>query len=275
MKKRIMTLVLALALTVVGLAGQTTLAQAADETKSQYDWVATYDGSDTIKTTKDGKVESEKIKKKLEAVLPGDTIKLKIGYENKDKNDADFYLSTDITNYLEDTKKASGGGYTYKISYKTPANSDRVDVYSNDMVGGDETGLSQVDTGANTFFKIGTLKKDQVGDVQIEITLDGNTQDNSYMATLAALDIKFGVPKRTVNVVEQQGKSESVVTVVPGGTEVIAITDPDTPLAVNNNNPQTGDPIIPMVACTAGLVVGIMFILAYFIISKKQREEVA
>lgn len=269
MKKRIMTLVLALVLTVAGLAGQTTLAHAAEE----YDWVATYDGSDTIKTTKDDKVQTEKIKKKLEAVLPGDTIKFKIGYKNDDKNDADFYLSTDITNYLEDTKKASGGGYTYKISYKTPTDSARIDVYSNDMVGGDETGLSQVDTGSNTYFRIGTLKNGQTGYVEIEIALDGNTQDNSYMATLAALDIKFGVPKRTVNVVNQEEKSHSVVTVVPGGTQVVAITDPDTPLAVNN--PQTGDLIIPMVACTAGLVVGIMFILAYFIITKKQREEVA
>lgn len=273
MKKRILTLVLALTLTVVGLAGQTTLAQATEE----YDWVATYDGGSVIKTTRDGKVESEKIKKKLEAVLPGDTIKFKIGYENLDSSDADFYLSTDITNYLEDTKKASGGGYTYKISYKTPSDGERIDVYSNDMIGGDDAGLSQVDTGSNTFFKIGTLKSKQMGDVQIEITLDGNTQDNSYMATLAALDIQFGVPKTTVNVITTPGKTESVVTVVPSGTDVISIIDPDTPLAVNNttDSPQTGDPLLPMVVCTAGLIVGMLFILAYFIISKKEREEVA
>ena len=159
------------------------------------------------------------------------------------------------------------------------------------QVGGDDTvvaGLKQVqgqaDDGSGAYFNIGTLASDpdksNPGTVTIEIALDGNSQDNSYMAKLATLDVRFGAQKvetettknTTVNkVTNYTGGGNKVVYTTPGGTQVVYIEEPSVPLA----NPVTGDSLLPLLLCTLTMIAGILLIVLYFILSKKPREEVA
>lgn len=268
MKKKILNIVLALALTVVGLAGQNITTEAKTHTTS---WPVTYDGN---KVT--SKFSENVTNATMSAVMPGDTVIYEIDYSTS--VDADFYLNADIINSLEErdandneSYEATEGAYTYIIK-----NGDQV-ICDSELIGvSDEAdlikGLKQVD-GEDKFFELGRLPAGGSGKVTISITLDGNSQDNSYMYKLATLDIKIGAQAAPKNVVNHKpGASRKVVYTVPGGTEIVSITDPDTPLAVVRNNPQTGDMIAPILVCTTGLILGFLIIAIYFSIVFKQRS---
>lgn len=268
MKKRILNIVLALALTVVGLAGQNFTAEAKTHTTS---WPVTYDGN---KVT--SKFSENVTNDTISAVMPGDTVVYEIDYSTS--VNADFYLNADIISSLEETdadhnnsSDAKEGAYTYIIK-----NGDQV-VCDSELIGvSDEAdlikGLKQVD-GEDKFFELGRLPAGGKGKVTISITLDGNSQDNSYMYKLATLDIKIGAQPAPKDIHEHKpGTTKNVVYTVPGGLDIVSITDPDTPLAVVRNNPQTGDMIAPILVCTTGLIVGFLIIAIYFSIVFKQRS---
>lgn len=268
MRKRILNIVLALALTVVGLAGQNLIAEAKTHTTS---WPVTYDGS---KVT--SKFSENVTNDTMSAVMPGDTVIYEVNYSTS--VDADFYLNADIINSLEekaadktDSSEAKEGAYTYIIK-----NGDQV-VCDSELFGvSDEEdlikGLKMVD-GEDKYFELGRLPAGGKGKVTISITLDGNSQDNSYMYKLATLDIKIGAQAAPKNIIEHKsGTTKNVVYTVPGGLDIVSITDPDTPLAVVRNNPQTGDLVAPILVCAAGLVLGFLIIAIYFSIVFKQRS---
>ena len=205
--------------------------------------------------------------------------------KNTSADATNFYLSTDIINSLEDksadgsASSATGGAYSYKVSYTVDGK--ETIIFDSDVLGGESTvkGLNQVKSnlaeGKEAFFPLGTLNNGGAGTVTIQINLDGNSQDNAYMYKLATLDVKFGVEKaeQPQDKVINNTVTRNEVYTIPGGQQVIAIDEPTTPLA--GGSPQTGDSIVPLVGCTAGLLVGMVLIGWYFIISKKGRKEVA
>ena len=285
MKKKILYTALALMLIATGFMGVKGKAEAATQSVG---WDVTYNGSGFDSTY-------DVSKSTITSTMPGDTIVFKVNYYNATKDAAEFYLSTDIINSLEEksigggSSNAAGGAYSYKLAY-TINGTDTV-IYDSETIGGDNdvvAGLKQVQgqagDGSGAYFNIGKLASDpdkkNPGTVTIEISLDGNSQDNSYMAKLATLDVRFGAEKveeetvknTTVNkVTNHTGGGSKVVYTTPGGTQVVYIEEPATPLA----NPITGDSLLPLVLCTAAMLTGIILIALYFIISKKQREEVA
>lgn len=282
MKNKILNLILALALTVAGFAGTESTAFAKDHTAS---WDVTYTGS-KLESTYD--VE----KNTITDMMPGDTIKFSVGYKNDEKSGktVDIYLSTDIINSLEDkaadksdSNAASGGAYSYKIINKK-SSGDEV-LFNSEILGGESAvkGLNQIKSnladGKSPYFQLGRFAPNEGGTVEIDITLDGNTQDNSYMYKLATLDVKFGVeetktysnnPPKVVNEVV----TKEVVYTLPGDQQVIIIDDPSIPLD-GGFGPETGDSLVPVIGCSVGLLVGLMLIGCYFIVAKKNREEVA
>ena len=283
MKKIIVNTVLALMLIAAGFAGLDTKAEAATQSIG---WDVTYSGNgfssnyDVSKST-------------ITSVMPGDTIVFRVNYINGSKDASDFYLSTDIINSLEEKSigggesNAAGGAYSYKLGY-TVKGVETI-IYDSETIGGDTSvvaGLKQVQgqagDGSGAYFNLGKLEAGESGTINIEIALDGNSQDNSYMAKLATLDVKFGAEKSvtepevikttSVNKVTNNiGSGGQVVYTVPGGTEVVLIDEPVVPLA----DPVTGDSILPLLICTVAMAFGIILVVMYFIIMKKQREEVA
>ena len=284
MKNKILNLVLALALTLAGLAGTNNIVLAKSQTAS---WDVTYTGS---------KLEStyDVSKSTITNMMPGDEITYSVGYKNDSGKAVDFYLSTDIINSLEDksadgadSSVASGGAYSYKISNLIDGQ-EKV-IYDSEVLGGESAvkGLNQVknslEDGKAAYIGLGQIANGNQGIIKVDIKLDGNSQDNSYMYKLATLDVRFGVEEvktssNNTKVVDEV-ITRDVVYTLPGDQQVVVIDDPNIPLdggpvAGIGGSPVTGDSLVPIIGCTVGLLVGTMLIGCYFIVVKKNREEV-
>ena len=289
MKKKILNIALALA---VAIAGFTSFNMEANAETEKVEWTVTYNGKSFDSTYSADKA-------KLTNAMPGDTIEFIVDYVNGTSENADFYMSADIIKSLEEGADATGGAYSYKIISSESAEP----IFDSETVGGDATdviGLDQVDSGEGAYFALGTLAAGDSGKVTISIALDGNSQNNAYMATLAQLEIKFGAEPSSeavqdiikeetvtktetkVNTVTEHGSGtivKRVTNTVGGGTPVVIINDDAVPLdggtAISGANPRTGDSIIPLVACGTALLIGLLLIVWYFRMTKEQKEEVA
>lgn len=271
MNKKIVNIILALAIVAAGFMGVTNKALAFTQTKG---WTVTYNDEGL---TSDYDVD----KATITSVMPGDTIVYEVDYKNDTKNDTDFYINTKVINSLEesltedDTTAAKGGAYSYKLSYEL--NGATTVIYDSETIGGDNetvVGLKQIQSeledNQGAYFSVGRLSNNQAGKVKLEISLDGNSQDNGYMAKLATLDLAFGVkeaPKPTTQVVKNTSVNK-VVYVKDGKTEVVLIDDPVVPLA---GNPVTGDSILPIIICSISMALGLLLVVWYFAIMKKGR----
>jgi len=286
MKNKILNLVLALAITVAGLTWTGDVVLAKEKAVS---WDVTYTDNKLVSTY-------EVAKSTITDMMPGDTIKFSVAYKNAENKSVDFYLSTDVLNSLEDkaadgsvSDGASGGAYSYKIS--NLVNGETKVIFDSKILGGESSvkGLNQVKSnlpdGKSPYFELGVLpagskENPSSGTVEIVIELDGNSQDNSYMYKLATLDLKFGVEEtktstNETNVVDNV-VTKNVVYTLPGEQQVVVIDDPSIPLDGGIlGTPATGDSLVPVIGCSIGLLVGLMLIGCYFIVVKKNREEVA
>ena len=270
MKKLHLNTVLALMVMTAGFAFAGTTAHA--ETLKVDPWDVTYTGS-SMKSNYDPS------KATISSTMPGDTIQYSVNYVNGSGSDATFYMSSDVVKTLEEGSEATGGAYSYKITY---TGSDQP-LFDSETIGGDESvsdiiGLNQVNGNQGSYFSLGSVPAGESGTVTVTVTLDGNSQTNKYMSTLAELEIKFGAePTDTAHkgdsVERHNTVVRNVVNTLDGGTEVVIIDDEDIPL--DGGNPLTGDSILPLLMCAVAFVVGLMMIIWYFILTRKQKEEVA
>ncbi len=271
MKKIYVNTLLALAVVTIGFFVGKNEAQAATE---ELAWTVSYNGS---AMTSDYNVD----KSTILGIFPGDTVSYQVTYANNSDKAADFYMSSDVLKSLEDDTdgNTSGGGYSYSVSYTLSGTT--TSIYSNDTLGGDNAdivGLNQATDNKNTYVYVGRLSAGQSGLVTINVVLDGNSQDNSYMTKLATLDIRFGVEAVT-STVNHVSNSQSVVYTLPGNVEVVTISDDATPTTggnpVSGSNPRTGDSILPLVFCGIALILGIILVVWYFFLTRKNNQEVA
>ena len=268
MKNKIKNIVLALAVTAISFSMTAVNASAATVNKG---WNVTYDGT---KMTTDYDLD----KATIEHAMPGDTLAFAISYTNDTTEALDFYLNTAVITTLEDDEAgdAAGGAYSYKLSYVLDG--AETIIYDSDTIGGDNDvlkGLKQIqgDNPEDTYFSLGRVTAGDSGVVNLVIKLDGNSQDNGYMAKLATMNVSFGVEKipQPVNKTVKVEETKKVVYTTPAGTEIVMIDDPIIPLA----GPETGDSALPLIICSVSMMIGFMLIGLYFIIMKKSREEVA
>jgi hypothetical protein len=273
MKKRLLNIVLAL--TVV-IAGFTVLSNTANAEEVGYTWNVEYDGKDI-----DSPDYVEPTKETTKTVMPGDTLYYEVTYHNLSDKAASFYLNADVLASLEQGSEASGGAYSYVIT--NTVNGTTTELFNSLTVGGDNSdviGLTQVKPGEGSYFSLGSIPaKTGEGTIRVEVKLDGNTQNNSYMGSLASLGVSFGaeptseaedggtVVKEIKNTVVRR-----IVKTLPGGTQIVIIDDDDIPLA---GNPRTGDSILPIVMCGLALVLGLLMIAWYFMLTKNDRREEA
>ncbi|SDH95496.1 conserved repeat domain-containing protein [Pseudobutyrivibrio sp. 49] len=286
MKIKYLNIVLALSLAVAGL--MTPVLNVEAKNHPAVEWTVTFDSNEKLGS--DYSTSALEAAKRILKVMPGDTVTYQATYKNASNASADFYLATDIVDSLEDGKDASGGAYTFQLYYTQGGNTTYL--YNDDTVGGesDVVGLHQVKelnqtslgNDEKTYYKLGTLSNGGDGTVFLKITLDGNSQDSLYMDAVANIDLVFGAEKtpttppeiKTVTKYVTNTKTNRVVSKVPGGSEIVVIRDPSMPLAGGGSgNPRTGDEILPVIACTVGLVLGILIILCYFSMEMKQRRK--
>lgn len=192
MKKKIVCLAM-IAMMALGIP----MTANAEVIKGSEDWAVTYQ-KNGISSNFKGSEAAEDVLKNLQ---PGDTIQLQIKLENKSTKKSDWYMANEVLQSLEDGSVASGGAYTYILTYTDP--SGNVDtIYSNERVGGelsnarsvnDLVGLNQATNMLEKHFYLDRLDKSETGYVKLSVTLDGETQGNDYQQTLAKLQMDFAV----------------------------------------------------------------------------------
>ena len=167
-----------------------------------------YEGSDQWKVTinEEGKMESNfhsgDIEQAASEMEPGDTITLMITIENKYEKSVNWYMSNEVLSSLEDSKSgATGGAYEYLLTY-TDGSGRQNTLYSSDTVGGETViadgreGLHEATSAMEDYFFLDEMASKKSGVVQLQITLDGESQGNGYQDTFANLQMNFAAEVR-------------------------------------------------------------------------------
>lgn len=192
MKKLVKTFLVAGAIALAMAA--TSVPAFAENLTSSTPWNVTFTSNAEMKTD----FEANDISHLVNDIQPGDTAEIVINLKNDYKDATNWYMTNRILNSLEDTvASAKGGAYTYNLSYVAPSG-DEKSLFSSDTVGGDATagdkqGLNEVSGAMDDYFLLGELAKGQTAQVQLAVSLEGETQGNAYQQSLADLSMDFAV----------------------------------------------------------------------------------
>ena len=189
MKKKVFAFIVVLSLILT-----LPLAVCADHLSGGSDW--------TVEFTKDEKLESNfsssSIADAARGLQPGDDLTVTIRLINSSGKTADWYMLNEIIRSLEDTQaNAAGGAYTYQLTY-APSVGQLVTLYDSETVGGElngsePEGLNEVDSALKNYMALETMRSGNSGTVTLKVSLDGETQGNSYQDSLADLRMRFAV----------------------------------------------------------------------------------
>jgi len=129
---------------------------------------------------------------------PGDDATFRVKVKNTYSSDTDWYMTNKVLQSLEEASKtASGGGYSYILTYTNP-DGEKSTIYSSENVGGESyvpkrEGLREATQTLEEYFLLDRLKKGEVGYVDLRVVLDGESQGNDYQDTIAKLQMNFAV----------------------------------------------------------------------------------
>ena len=130
----------------------------------------------------------ESVNQALSHMQPGDSFTMKVNLRNLSDTSTDWYMTSEAIKTLEEGASASGGAYTYNGN----------EIYRSNTVGGDNSqGFKEISGVTGKWFYVATLGSGDTGVVSIEMSLDGETQDNAYMNTLGKLNVAFAVEDST------------------------------------------------------------------------------
>ena len=187
MKKRVW----ATALSLLVLAAFSAAAFAETHTA---EWNVTFTGENKLESN----YTAAQLGQKVYEMQPGDTVELKLNLSNNNGASSNWYLSNAVLQSLEESgNAASGGAYEYELLYTNAAGDETV-LYTSDSVGGerafgDRVGLKNATEGLEDFVYLDTLDAGAKAVVSLRVSLDGETQGNSYQDTLARLQLNFAV----------------------------------------------------------------------------------
>lgn len=166
----------------------------AEVIDSNKNWTVTFTSGEKMETN----FNSSEITEFVGTMQPGDTANVSVKLKNEYSKDTDWYMSNNVISSLEESAtSANGGVYTYNLIYIAP-NGSRTTLYSSDTVGGDnsagkDSGLHEATGALSDYFLLGTLGTDKTAQVDLSVSLDGETQGNAYQGTLADLALDFAV----------------------------------------------------------------------------------
>ena len=160
----------------------------------------------------------------LSGMEPGDSVLFTVTLKNNGTEDADFWMKNDAIQSFEDNEKASGGAYTYILSYNGE------ELYNNETVGGDVAddlakrgGLHEATEALKEFFFLDTLKSGASAKVTLYVALDGLTQGNSYQDELSKINLTFGVENHTVPTGDQTKTLPFYIALAASGAVLAAV----------------------------------------------------
>ena len=164
----------------------------AEDLSPDKEWHVTFNGKALTDDFSDAK-----FKDVIAGMQPGDEVTFTVNILNQYDKEIAWWMSNNVTKSFEESSIASGGAYSYRLTYK-PSQEDLITIYDSDIVGGeddpDETiGLHEATTALKDFKFLEKIKPNQGGTVKIYVKLDGETQGNRYQDTAADLDLRFAV----------------------------------------------------------------------------------
>lgn len=253
MRKRIGCLMTAVLL----MFGSVMTAQAEDYTGGE-DLEVNFTG-DKMESSFTPSDLSEQAKK----LQPGDSVTFQVELKNSANKNTDWYMTNEVIKSLEDNGSASGGAYTYVLTYaKNEAREAPTILYSSENVGGEKTavagvGLREATSSLKDFFYLDTLEAGKTGTISMKIALDGETQGNAYQGTEALMQMNFAVEKAAAPSTTTKKKEETTRHVTQ--KNVVYMTG-----AV-----QTGDANDPLLWSGLTFASGIMLMLLGFVRYRK------
>lgn len=189
MKKKVFSLLL-----VFVLLGSLSVCAFAENGKV---WNVTF--------TADGKMSSDfkssAIAETIGSLEPGDSVTFSVQLTNSNSSATNWYMTNEVVKTLEKNSSASGGAYTYILSY-TDASGGTKEFYNSDKVGGDDTtkigseerqGLEEATIDLEDYFFLSTLNSGTSGMVNLSVGLDGESQGNVYQGAYGDLKMNFAV----------------------------------------------------------------------------------
>ncbi len=262
MRKKVLCLSLA---AVLGLGGA--LPVRAEEHQSSRSWQVAFDGSKM-----NSNFSSSEMAEEIYSIQPGDSMELKVDLKNSGGKDTDWYMTNKVLATLEDSQQtASGGAYSYRLSYVSPEGTEDV-LFDSGSIGGEGSsggageGLHQATGSLEDYFFLDTLSNGQDGSVYLKVKLDGESQGNDYQDTLARLQMNFAV--------EEVERGTVTVTVTPTPITVTntvrRVLDQDSPRAITAPV-KTSDPTQILPYCLAALAAGVA-LLVLAIVKMKRRD---
>ena len=209
----------------------------------------TYYGSDswgvtfTADSNLDTNFDTGSFNDVISGMQPGDNVIITLTLRHENSDAANWYMTNRVLNSLEDSSQASGGAYTYILTYHGKSG-DTV-LYSSDTVGGEGEsaggeGLHEATNALGDYFFLEALTKGDSTSITLEIALDGETQGNGYQDTLADLSMNFAV--------------EPLDSPTPSETP----REPGVPQQPTLQLVKTGDESIPVILLILMAIVGVV-----------------
>lgn len=167
------------------------LSASAESQEGASGWTVNYTTAGRI----DSNFSSSAIQDAISGLQPGDDITFTITVKNTSTTTVDWYMLNEVIKTLE-TSRASGGGYSYQLSYKTSAGKTR-EFYDSDTVGGEanasgaEEGLKEVNSALKSYLFLESMPAGRSGTVTLKVALDGESQGNVYQNTVADIRLRF------------------------------------------------------------------------------------
>ena len=160
-----------------------------------------YEGPEDLYVSYDGEdIESNLDTEDLfDQIQPGDSATVEIEIRNDAEGSTDWWMHNGVVeNFEKEENEATGGAYTYTLTYTDKSGEENV-IYSSENVGGDEgqadgdIGLKEATGALEDYFFLETLEEGDTAKVKLYVALDGETQGNAYQETLAQIEFMFGV----------------------------------------------------------------------------------
>ncbi|MCM1025825.1 MAG: hypothetical protein NC432_05290 [Roseburia sp.] len=160
------------------------------------------------------------------SMQPGDDLVITIDVKNESSLTANYYMTNQVLQSLEETQSAnaSGGSYEYTLIYQA-SDGTETELFRSTSLGGEGTtvdgrvGLKGATSGLEEYISLETLAPGKSGQLKLTVLLDGVTQGNDYQNTAARLQFNFAVDTSTVieqNVTNVVTRTETVEVVGDG-----------------------------------------------------------
>lgn len=168
-------------------------AGASSSGTSSDEWYVTFTRNKKMETN----FKSSDIAKLVSGMQPGDSSTLSIKLKNENNRATNWYMKNETITSLEDDTVAEGGAYTYRLTYTNKAGKVNI-LYDSETVGGEKNntnseGLHEATDSLKDFFYLDTLQSGDSGKVDLQVKLDGETQNNLYQNTMADVQFNFAV----------------------------------------------------------------------------------